>query len=85
GLLGYLSLSDRRIMTMILGAEDLPPLPDESFDQRFGREEGRPQAPAFGDTGILLPLFAQTRDILIGKVAALDPEVLGSNLSFSLP
>ncbi|QOV87796.1 DinB family protein [Humisphaera borealis] len=83
-LLGHLVLTDRRIMTMVLGASDLPALPD-GFEKRFSRDAGCPQASDFGDTSILLPLFAQTRDLLIARVRSTDPADFDKPLAFKHP
>lgn len=80
-LLGHLILTDRRIMARVLDATDLPPLPD-GFESRFSREGSAPQAADFGDVTILLPLFAQTRDLMIVKVLAADPADFDKPLGF---
>ena len=71
-LIGHLTLSERRVMTM-LGITDLPPLPPD-FEKRFSRDEGCPQAGEFGDVAALMPLFNQHRAMLVEAInrATLD-------------
>lgn len=83
-LLGHLTLSDRRVMGLILGIADLPQLPD-GFEKRFGRDEGSPQSAEFGDVSPLLPLFLETRDLLISHVRSLDPALLNQPIPMSHP
>jgi uncharacterized damage-inducible protein DinB len=72
-LIGHLILSERGGLKT-LGA-DLPSLPD-TFEQRFSRDEGCPQAAEFGDVAQLMPLFDQHRDRLIEAVKRATPEQL---------
>src|SRR4051794_16612234 len=65
-LLGHLALSNRRAAEM-LGASDLPALPD-GFAKRFSRDEGCPEAQDFGDASKLLPLFEQSCDQVIAAI-----------------
>ena len=44
-LLGHLTLSERRVLSGVLGVTDLPPLPD-GFEQRFGSHCGAGAGPA---------------------------------------
>ena len=79
-LLGHLVLTDRRVLAGVFGVTDLPPLPP-GFEKQFSREEGCPQAAEFGDSSILLPLFAQTRDRLIAAVLAATTEDLDRQIT----
>ena len=83
-LLGHLTLSDRKVMTMVLGVKDLPPLLD-GYDARFGRDMATAQAKDFGDTSILLPLFSQTRDLLIAQVQSRTDADFDQPLPFEHP
>ena len=62
-LVGHLALSDRRTLKL-LGAADVPPLPD-GFEHRFSREEGCPQANDFGDPSVAMRVFNEHRDALV--------------------
>jgi len=83
-LLGHLTLSERRVLTTVLGVTDLPPLPD-GFERRFGRDEGCPQAAGFGDVSGLAAEYARTRDLLIDTVKGMSPAALAGPLPFSHP
>jgi hypothetical protein len=77
-LLGHLSLTDRRVSGLVLGADAVasyPPLPD-GFDKRFGQKDGAPQAADFGDTADLLATFERTRDRFVELVREVDPAIL---------
>ena len=65
-LIGHLVLVERNALKR-LGVTDLPALPD-GFEKRFSRDEGCPQASAFGDVTGLMPLFDQHRARLIDAV-----------------
>lgn len=81
-LLGHLILTDRRVMSLAMEVTNLPPLP-EGFDKRFSRDPGCPQATDFGDISGLLPLFKQTRDLLIATLQSIDPAVLEKPLGIT--
>jgi hypothetical protein len=75
-LVGHLTLSDRRVTANVLGDAAVPlPLPD-GFEKRFSRDEGSPEADAFGDVSGLLPLFAAGRDRMIERVGTMTPAEL---------
>ena len=76
--IGHLILSDRGVLKR-LGQTDLPALPD-GFEKRFSRDEGCPQADAFGDVTALLPLFNQHRQQLIEAVKRATPQQLNAPL-----
>jgi uncharacterized damage-inducible protein DinB len=75
-LIGHLALTDRSALTRLgRSPDDLPTLP-EGFEKRFSRSAEAPQAESFGDVSLLIPLFNQHRDMLIGVVRSLPAEVL---------
>jgi len=75
-LIGHLTMTDRSALTRLgKPADGLPALPD-GFDKRFARDAEAPQAKSFGDVSLLVPLFNQHRDMLIGVVRILPAEVL---------
>ena len=78
-LIGHLTLTDRSILKR-LGVTDLPPLPDEGYEKRFSRDEGCPQAEAFGDVSTLLATFDAHRDRLVAHASSLTPEQLDQPL-----
>jgi len=82
-LVGHLALADRRMLTL-LGAGDLPSLP-AGFEKQFSRDEGCPQAQAFGDVSVLLPIFDQHRDRLIAAVKNASPDQLNKPLEKPMP
>ena len=75
--IGHLILSERGALKQF-GVEP-PPLPD-GFEKTFSRDEGCPQAGAFGDASILMPLFDQHRNRLIDAVKRATPEQLARPL-----
>jgi len=83
-LLGHLAVSDRKVMSIAMGVTDLPPMP-QGCEPRFGRDAATARAADFGDVSILLPLFTQTRDLLIAKVQSCDEAELGQPLAVSHP
>ncbi|HTL30449.1 MAG TPA: DinB family protein [Tepidisphaeraceae bacterium] len=81
-LLGHLTLSDRRLVTMLGGSP--PALPD-GFEKQFSRDEGCPQANEFGDTTRLLSIFEQTRDALINAARSASNEQLDKPIDTPRP
>jgi uncharacterized damage-inducible protein DinB len=73
-LIGHLTLSERRMLAL-LGVTNLPALPD-GYEKRFSRDEGSPQAGAFGDVSTLVPLFNQHRERVIAAVKSATQEQL---------
>jgi uncharacterized damage-inducible protein DinB len=74
-LIGHLTLTDRRILSTMLGVTDLPALP-EGFEKRFARDAEAPKAADYGDVSALGSLFAAHRNLLIETVGKASPEVL---------
>lgn len=72
-LIGHLTLSDRNMLKR-LGVTDLPPLPGDDFEKRFSRDDGCPQAGAFGDVSALLATFEAHRDRLIALASSMTPQ-----------
>jgi uncharacterized damage-inducible protein DinB len=78
-LVGHLTLTDRNMLKR-LGVNDLPPLPDDDFEKRFSRDEGCPQAEAFGEVSSLLMAFEAHRNRLIAVASSLTPPQLAQPL-----
>jgi uncharacterized damage-inducible protein DinB len=78
-LIGHLTLTDRNMLKR-LGVTDLPPLPDADFEKRFSRDEGCPQAEAFGEVSMLLATFESHRDSLIALASSMTPQQLDQPL-----
>ena len=77
-IVGHLVLSSRRALTL-LGASDLPPLPD-GFEKRFARDETAPGAGDFGDTSVLVPLLDRHHDLLAETLRRTGADVLNKPL-----
>jgi DinB superfamily len=76
-LIGHLTLSDRSLLKRLNAS--LPELP-EGFEHQFSRDEGCPQAGAFGDVSTLMPLFDEHRNRLVAAVKAAPPGLLDKPL-----
>jgi uncharacterized damage-inducible protein DinB len=63
-----------------MGMTDLPALPDDGFEKRFSRDEGCPQAGAFGDVSGLLAVFEAQRNRIIEIAKGLTAEQLDAPL-----
>jgi hypothetical protein len=81
-LIGHLALTDRRVLQRL--DAPLPEIPD-GFEHQFSRDEGCPQAAAFGDVSILMPIFDRHRDVMIAAIKKASIEVLNKPLEKPTP
>ena len=85
-LIGHLTLTYRRAITLLCGAggapatpAELPPLPD-GYETQFSRDEGCPTAETFGDVATLMPLFDVHSRLLIEALQRIPPDQLDKPL-----